>query len=264
MAEQHLEAAVPTHTYNSKQCWLRRAVSYILTHCWELPANILETTALVLVVFVQDIWFKQCVALTAALLTVSFVLHGLAYRAGQCQLGSILLGRNFIREYYHDLNPKAVWDTPLIEHCALVVGVNWVICQTIMGLAQVFVIVFGISIDKDVISAVMMCYVMQLLPLIWALAFTLMYPWRIKRRWGYVYGVRQSCHPPNARNASVKAAAGGWDAAPATVGDSNNTGSDAGTKLLGGLRSGLNSSPSSSCGLVDHGLLRQWQWLLLS
>jgi hypothetical protein len=119
------------------------------------------------------------------------------------QLGSILLGRNFIREYYHDLNPKAVWGTPLIEHCALVVGFNWVICQTVMGLAQVFVIRFGISIDKDVIPAVMMCYVMQLLPLIWALAFTFIYPWHVKRRWGYVWGVRESCYPSKNRQAAA-------------------------------------------------------------
>lgn len=89
MTVHNLEEALQQHRDSSKVCWLRRAVSYALTHYWEVPANILEAVALVLVVFVQDIWFPQCVALTAALLTASFVLHGLAYKAGQCQVSRV-------------------------------------------------------------------------------------------------------------------------------------------------------------------------------
>jgi hypothetical protein len=40
----------------------------------------------VLVVFVQDVAFKESIVICGALLTVSFVLHALAYRAGQCQV----------------------------------------------------------------------------------------------------------------------------------------------------------------------------------
>jgi hypothetical protein len=53
----------------------------------ELAASTLESITLVLVVFVQDLIFKQSIPICAALLTASFVLHGLAYKAGQCQVG---------------------------------------------------------------------------------------------------------------------------------------------------------------------------------
>lgn len=36
--------------------------------------------------FVQDVAFKESVAVCAGLLFLSLVLHGLAYRAGQCQV----------------------------------------------------------------------------------------------------------------------------------------------------------------------------------
>lgn len=69
-----------------KPCWLIRACQYAKANPLELANGILESITLVLVVFVQDIAFKQAMAICAALLTASFILHGLAFRAGQCQV----------------------------------------------------------------------------------------------------------------------------------------------------------------------------------
>lgn len=73
--------------------WCHSAWRYSYSHYWELPANVLEGITLVLVVFVQDVAFKESIVTCAGLLTASFVLHGLAYRAGQCQVcGRVQLG----------------------------------------------------------------------------------------------------------------------------------------------------------------------------
>ncbi|KAF6261171.1 hypothetical protein COO60DRAFT_812564 [Scenedesmus sp. NREL 46B-D3] len=69
-----------------KPCWLIRACQYAKANPLELASGILESITLVLVVFVQDIAFKQAMVICAALLTASFILHGLAFRAGQCQV----------------------------------------------------------------------------------------------------------------------------------------------------------------------------------
>lgn len=77
-----------------------------------------------------------------------------------------------------------------------------------MGLAQVVVVAANISIDINLVAGIMLCYVMQLLPLLWAVAFTFVYPARVQRRWGYVKGVRASCYlQPAAGDADAAAAA---------------------------------------------------------
>jgi hypothetical protein len=70
-----------------KACWPIRAWQYAKMKPLELAATALESIALVLVVFVQDLAFKQSIPVCAALLTASFMLHGLAYKARQCQVG---------------------------------------------------------------------------------------------------------------------------------------------------------------------------------
>jgi hypothetical protein len=102
-----------------------------------------------------------------------------------------------------------IWGTPLIQHCARVVAIHWIICQTIMGLAQVAVVAANTSIEKDLLAAIMMCYVMQLLPLLWAVVFTFAYPARVRRRWGYKRGVRETCYLPPHLAPSVSGAAAG-------------------------------------------------------
>lgn len=89
-----------------------------------------------------------------------------------------------------------VWDTPLVQHCATVVAISWIICEAVMGSVQIFVVVFNISLATNAAAAIMLCYVMQLLPLLWAVIFTFVYPAYIKKKWGYQYGVRQTCFPP--------------------------------------------------------------------
>lgn len=89
-----------------------------------------------------------------------------------------------------------VWDTPLIQQCAKTVAISWMICEAIMGAVQIFVVVFNISLATNAAAAIMLCYVMQLLPLLWAVVFTFAYPASVKRKWGYQHGVRETCYPP--------------------------------------------------------------------
>jgi hypothetical protein len=108
------------------------------------------------------------------------------------------------------------WGTPLIQQCARVIAITWIVCQVIMGLAQLAVVAANISIKKDLLAAIMMCYVMQLLPLLWAFVFTFVYPARVRRRWGYKHGVRDTCYPPPANlptsHTAAVAAADGFGA----------------------------------------------------
>ena len=88
-----------------------------------------------------------------------------------------------------------VWGTPLIKHCAVTVAISWITCEAIMGSVQIFVVIYNISIDTNQVAAILLCYVMQLLPLLWAVIFTFAYPAYIKRRWGYQDGIRSTCYP---------------------------------------------------------------------
>jgi hypothetical protein len=72
-----------------KPCWYIKAWQYAKNKPLDLAASTLESITLVLVVFVQDIVFKQSIPICAGLLTASFGLHGLAYKAGQCQVCTI-------------------------------------------------------------------------------------------------------------------------------------------------------------------------------
>jgi hypothetical protein len=80
--QQHGQDPAQQH----KPCWPAKAWQYARHKPLELAASTLESITLVLVVFVQDLAFKQSIPTCAALLTASFILHGLAYRAGQCQV----------------------------------------------------------------------------------------------------------------------------------------------------------------------------------
>jgi hypothetical protein len=82
--QQHGQGPAQLH----KPCWPVKAWQYAKRNPLELAASTLESITLVLVVFVQDIAFKQSIPICAGLLTASFILHGLAYRAGQCQVSS--------------------------------------------------------------------------------------------------------------------------------------------------------------------------------
>jgi hypothetical protein len=84
-----------------------------------------------------------------------------------------------------------------------------------MALAQGLAFAFNLSIDNgsNVGAAVFVCYIMQLLPLLFAIAFTFAYPARLKKRWGYVNGVRSTCNPPPANGAT----AGGNDPSQAVL-----------------------------------------------
>jgi hypothetical protein len=93
-----------------------------------------------------------------------------------------------------------MWGTPLLRHCASVTTATWLACQVIMGLAQVVVVVCDITLQNNLAGAVFMCYVMQLLPLLWAIAWTFAYPAWVRRRWGYVPGDSATCYPPGSRH----------------------------------------------------------------
>lgn len=109
-----------------------------------------------------------------------------------------------------------VWGTPLLKHCAKAVAISWIICEAIMGSTQIFVVVFNISKDTNQTATILLCYVMQLLPLLWAVIFTFAYPACVKRRWGYQHGVRSTCFPPAAEYPSGNGS--GSDAAVTATG----------------------------------------------
>ncbi|KAF8055944.1 NADH dehydrogenase [ubiquinone] 1 alpha subcomplex subunit 13-B [Scenedesmus sp. PABB004] len=79
-----------------------------------------------------------------------------------------LLGRCFMDEYLRDWSPREAWGTPLLAHCAAVTAASWMACQALMGTAQVIVVVTGVSLDTHPVAAVWLCYVLQLVPLLFA------------------------------------------------------------------------------------------------
>lgn len=96
-----------------------------------------------------------------------------------------------------------VWGTPLLQRSAAATAGVWIIAQLLMALAQGLAYAFNLSVDNgsDVGAAVFVCYLMQLLPLLFAIVFTFAYPSWFKKRWGYVKGVRSTAYPPPAARA---------------------------------------------------------------
>jgi hypothetical protein len=104
--------------------------------------------------------------------------------------------------------PVQVWGTPLLKRCANMTAAVWIICQVLMALAQALAYAFNLSVDNpasNVAAAIFVCYIMQLLPLLFAIVFTFAYPARLKKRWGYVKGVRATCYPPPRHDCSANA-----------------------------------------------------------
>jgi hypothetical protein len=92
-----------------------------------------------------------------------------------------------------------VWGTPLLQRCAGATAPVWIIAQLLMAFAQGLAVALNLSIDTgNVAAAVFVCYIMQLLPLLFAVVFTFAYPAWLKRRWGCVKGDRATCYPPPA------------------------------------------------------------------
>lgn len=96
-----------------------------------------------------------------------------------------------------------VWGTPLLQRSAAATAGVWIIAQLLMALAQGLAYAFNLSVDNgsDVGAAVFVCYLMQLLPLLFAIVFTFAYPSWLKKRWGYVKGMRSTAYPPPAAGA---------------------------------------------------------------
>lgn len=120
----------------------------------------------------------------------------------------LLAGRNFMMDYLQDWNPKEVWGTPLLQRSAAATAAVWIVAQLLMALAQGLAYAFNLSVDNgsDVGAAVFVCYLMQLLPLLFAIVYTFAYPAWLKKRWGYVKGVRSTAYPPPAAGARMSGA----------------------------------------------------------
>jgi hypothetical protein len=109
-----------------------------------------------------------------------------------------------------------VWGTPLLRRCANATAAVWIVAELTMALAQALAFGFNLSVDNgsNIGAAVFVCYVMQLLPLLVAIVFTLAYPAWLKKRWGYAEGVRDTCCPPS-RQCSIGKTAEAADSAVA-------------------------------------------------
>jgi len=71
------------------------------------PVVLVHTCApQVLLVFVQDVAFKECLIICALLLFISLALHGLAYRAGQCKVRHCDCHTGQIRSVHNPNNAK--------------------------------------------------------------------------------------------------------------------------------------------------------------
>lgn len=166
-----------------------------------------------------------------------------------------------------------VWGTPLIQHCARAVAINWIICQVIMGLAQVAVVAANISTETNLLAGIMMCYVMQLLPLLWAVVFTFAYPARVRRRWGYKPGMRETCYSPHTPHPAANSASAAADGAVSCSGaNAAAAGKDADVVVADEEAGGVNATAPNGCGWggmhwrgFRHGLRRSGSsmlWLL--
>lgn len=139
-----------------------------------------------------------------------------------------------------------VWGTPLLVRCANRTAAVWIVAELTMALAQALAFGFNLSVDNgsNLGAAVFVCYFMQLLPLLVAIVFTFAYPAWLKKRWGYVEGVRDTCYPPSERRAlggdGDAAARRGVDAAPADASAS------AGCKSSGSSQQSMASSSGTS------------------
>eukprot|EP00877_Chromochloris_zofingiensis_P013800 jgi/Chrzof1/8674/Cz03g20030.t1 len=113
---------------------------------------------------------------------------------------SIVCGRSFTMEYAKEQYPEHMWKTPLVVNSTRAIAASWITNLLIMATAAVVAAILNVT---DGGLSVLFNYILQLVPLLFAVAFTIVYPIMLKKRWGYIEGDISTAYPPSQRQNSL-------------------------------------------------------------